>query len=149
MDKIPNTQIGQVALIVKDAEKVSKNIAALFGFEEAPYEIIGEYELANTMYKGKPTAAKAKATFYHMGTLDIEIIEPMGAPSTWNDFLEENGEGIHHIAWYVKGIDDVRTFLEGQGMEMIQQGNWDGGQYMYFDARKQMGFILELLQTDD
>ena len=149
MEKIPNTQIGQVALIVKDAEKVSKNIADIFGFVESPYEIIGEYELANTMYKGQPTPAKAKATFYHMGNLDMEIIEPIGGPSTWNDFLEENGEGIHHVAWYVKGIDEVRALLEGKGMEMIQQGNWDGGQYMYFDATEQVGFIIELLQLDD
>lgn len=149
MEKLPTTQIGQVALIVKDAEKVGKNIAAMFGLEESPYEIIGEYELANTMYKGHPTPAKAKATFYHMGNLDMEIIEPMGEPSTWNDFLQEKGEGIHHIAWYVKGIDEVRAYLEGKGMEMIQQGNWDGGQYMYFDATEQIGFIIELLQLDD
>lgn len=149
MNKMPNHKIGQVALVVKDTEKASRNLAALFGFEEASYEIIGTYEFSNTKYKGEPTPAKAKATFYTMGPLDIEILEPMGEPSTWNDFLQENGEGIHHIAWYVRGIDEVRTFLESQGMEMIQQGNWDGGQYMYFDARDQLGFIIELLQTDD
>jgi methylmalonyl-CoA/ethylmalonyl-CoA epimerase len=148
MDKIPNFKVGQVALIVKDAEKTSKNIAKLFGFQEAPYEMIGEYEFANTTYMGKPTPAKAKATFYNMGQLDLEIIEPRGEPSTWNDFLKEKGEGIHHIAWYVKGIDEVTAFLEGQGMKMIQEGNWDGGKYKYFDAREQIGFILELLQTD-
>ena len=44
MDKIPSFKIGQVGMIVKDAEKTSKNIAKLFGLKEAPYEIIGEYE---------------------------------------------------------------------------------------------------------
>lgn len=148
MDKLPDFKIGQVALIVKDAEKTGKNIAKLFGFKEAPYEIIGDYKLANTTYMGKRTPAKAKATFYNMGQLDLEIIEPIGEPSTWNDFLQEKGEGIHHIAWFVKGIDEVTAFLEAQGMKMIQEGNWDGGKYKYFDAREQLGFILELLQTD-
>lgn len=149
MDKIPNFKIGQVGMIVKDVEKTSKNIAKLFGLEEPPYEIIGEYELANTIYMGQPTPAKAKATFYHMGSLDLEIIQPMGGPSTWNDFLQENGDGVHHLAWYVKGIDEVTAFLEGLGMTMIQSGNWDGGQYRYLDARQHVGFLIELLQTDD
>ncbi len=149
MEKMPNFKVGQIALVVKDAEKTSKNIARLFGFEEAPYEIIGDYKLADTQYMGKPTPAKAKATFYKMGSLDLEILQPMGEPSTWNDFLRDNGEGIHHIAWYVKGIDEVTAFLESNGMKMIQSGNWDGGKYRYFDAVKQIGFVLELLQTDD
>ncbi len=148
MEKMPNVVVGQIALVVKDAEKASKNIAALFGFPEAPYEIIGTYEFANTRYHGQPTPAKAKATFYKMGPVDLEILEPMGEPSTWNDFLQENGEGIHHIAWYVKGIDEVTAFLERNGMKMVQEGNWDGGKYKYFDSAKQLGFMLELLQTD-
>ena len=149
MDKIPSFKMGQVGMIVKDAEKVSKNIAKLFGLPESSYEIIGDYEFANTTYKGKRTAAKSKAAFYNMGSLDLEIIEPMGEPSTWNDFLVENGEGVHHLAWYVKGIDEVAAYLESQGMPLIQKGNWDGGQYMYFDAKEQIGLIIELLQTDD
>jgi len=149
MEKMPNIKVGQIALVVKDAEKVSKNIAKLFGFKEAPYEIIGDYKLANTRYKGEPTPAKAKATFYKMGDVDLEIIEPMGEPSTWNDFLKEKGGGIHHFAWYVKEIDEVTAYLESQGMKMVQEGNWDGGKYKYFDSVKQLGFMLELLQTDN
>lgn len=149
MDKIPNFKIGQVALIVKDVEKTSQNISKLFGLQESPYEMIGEYELANTQYMGEPTPAKGKGTFYNMGSLDLEIIQPVGGPSTWNDFLQEKGEGIHHLAWYVKNIDEVTTFLESLGMKMVQEGNWDGGKYKYFDSTAQIGFMLELLQTDD
>jgi len=149
MEKISNAKIGQIALVVKDAEKTSKNIASLFGLEESPYEMIGEYELANTKYKGKPTPGKAKATFYEMGSINLEILQPVGGPSTWDDFLKEKGEGLHHVAWYVKEIDKVAEMLESKGMPLIQKGNWDGGQYMYFDSSKQLGFILELLQTDD
>ena len=149
MDKIPNFEIGQIALVVKDTEKTSQNIAKLFGLEESPFEMMGEYELANTHYKGKPTPAKARAAFYSMGSVSLEILEPIGGPSTWNDFLQEKGEGIHHIAWYVKEIEKVAEMMESRGMPMVQKGNWDGGQYMYFDSVKELGFMIELLQTDD
>jgi len=148
MNHIPTREIGQVGLIVKDVEKASKNIARLFGLEEAEYEIIGEYEYANTMYKGKPTSAKAKGAFYQMGAVTIELIEPMGEPSTWNDFLQEKGEGIHHLAWYVKGIEEVGKMLESRGMPLIQEGSWDGGRYKYYDGVSQIGFIIELLEED-
>ena len=42
----------------------------------------------------------------------------------------------------------AREFLASKGMETIQQGGWDGGQYAYVDCAKQLGLILELLHFD-
>jgi hypothetical protein len=35
--------------------------------------------------------------------LSIELIEPDGKPSTWQEFLDIRGEGIHHIAFLQEG----------------------------------------------
>jgi hypothetical protein len=42
----------------------------------------------------------------------------------------------------------TREFLASQGMETIQQGGWDGGQYAYVDCSNSLGLILELLHDD-
>ena len=76
----------------------------------------------------------------------LELIEPIGGPSTWQEFLDEKGEGVHHIAFMVQGTDDVVTFLEGKGIPVVQQGVYTGGMYTYVDSKPALGIILELLE---
>ena len=82
-----------------------------------------------------------------MGNLQIELIQPLGGKSTWQEFLDKNGEGIHHIAFSVKNINGVEKKFELQGMPTVQNGGWDGGAYSYIDASESLGCILELLEN--
>ena len=100
-----------------------------------------------TRYKGNPSDAKAKLVFFAMDNLQIELIQPLGGESTWQEFLDKNGEGIHHIAFAVKNIDGVEKQFELQGMPTVMNGGWDGGAYSYIDASENLGCILELLES--
>jgi len=100
-----------------------------------------------TRYRGNPSDAKAKLAFFAMDNLQIELIQPLGGKSTWQEFLDNNGEGIHHIAFSVKNIDGVEKQFELQGMATVQNGGWDGGAYSYIDASKNLGCMVELLEN--
>ena len=41
-----------------------------------------------TTYRGKPSDAKAKLTFFQLENITIELIEPVGENSTWKEFLD-------------------------------------------------------------
>jgi 4-hydroxyphenylpyruvate dioxygenase-like putative hemolysin len=82
-----------------------------------------------------------------MGQVSLELIEPLGGPSTWKDFLDEKGEGVHHIAFMVEGTDEVVARLETQGVSLVQQGYYTGGMYSYLDSAAKLGVILELLEN--
>jgi 4-hydroxyphenylpyruvate dioxygenase-like putative hemolysin len=82
-----------------------------------------------------------------MGQVTIELIEPVGGPSTWQEFLDKHGEGVHHLAFMVKGTDQVVAVLEGQGIPMVQQGDYTGGRYTYLDGESKLGVVLELLEN--
>jgi 4-hydroxyphenylpyruvate dioxygenase-like putative hemolysin len=84
----------------------------------------------------------------HFGALDIELIEPDNEPSTWREFLDEHGEGFHHLAFSVKGMAQHTTNLEALGMPLIMKGEFTGGRYAYFDSNPSLKFILELLEHD-
>jgi len=84
-----------------------------------------------------------------MGQVDIELIEPIGGPSTWQEILDEKGEGVHHIAFTIKGTDQVVAFLKGEGLDVVQQGHYPGGMYTYVDSTPALGVILELLENTD
>ena len=77
----------------------------------------------------------------------LELIEPIGGPSTWQEFLDERGEGVHHIAFFVEDTDQVVALLEGNGIAVVQQGDYTGGRYTYVDSAPALGVILELLEN--
>jgi methylmalonyl-CoA/ethylmalonyl-CoA epimerase len=144
---ITSKTITQVAVVVKDIEKARIAWAGVLGLKVPDVSIAESHFSKPTLYKGKPSDAKAKLAFFAMDNLQIELIQPLGGKSTWQDFLDKYGEGIHHIAFQVKNIDGIEKKFELQGMPTIQNGGWDGGAYSYIDASENLGCILELLEN--
>jgi methylmalonyl-CoA/ethylmalonyl-CoA epimerase len=148
MNELDSSAVVQIGLIVKDAEKTASAFAEVFGIPMPAIVMIADDAFAKTNYHGQPSTAKGKAAFFDLGPVQMELIEPIGAPSTWEEFLRTHGEGIHHIAFRTKRMADAQNFLAAKGMETVQQGGWDGGQYAYVDCSKQLGTVLELLHFD-
>jgi methylmalonyl-CoA/ethylmalonyl-CoA epimerase len=144
---IASKTITQVAVVVKDIDKARNAWAQVLGVKVPEVSIAGSHFSRPTMYKGSPSDAKAKLAFIAMDNLQIELIQPLGGKSTWQEFLDKYGEGIHHIAFAVKNIEGVEKKFELQGMPTVQLGGWDGGAYSYIDTSKDLGCILELLES--
>jgi methylmalonyl-CoA/ethylmalonyl-CoA epimerase len=145
---ISDKQMMQVGIVVKDVENSAKAWATLLGNEEIPEVIVATGSNLNpTKYKGKPTDAKARLAFFELDNITIELIEPLGGPSTWQEFLDTKGEGIHHIAFEINGMKNyIKNFGEN-GIPMVQHGGWDTGEYGYFDGSNSLGLIIELLEN--
>ena len=148
MDQLDSTTVVQIGLIVKDVEKAASAYAEVFGIPKPAIVPIADDSFANTNYHGQPSTAKGKGAFFDLGPVQMELIEPVGAPSTWEEFLRTRGEGLHHIAFKTLQMGEAREFMASKGMETVQYGGWDGGQYAYVDCSKQLGTILELLHFD-
>jgi methylmalonyl-CoA/ethylmalonyl-CoA epimerase len=144
---IGTTTVVQVAVVVRDIERAIEQYSHIFGMEKPPIIITDEYDKARTNYRGNPTPGRAKLAFFHMGQVDIELIEPFNGPSIWQEFLDEKGEGVQHIAFRVKGTDKVVEFFGQNGMGVAQQGQYTGGMYTYLDSAPHLGVIIELLEN--
>lgn len=144
---IKSKMITQVAIVVKDIEKAGQAWAALLGIETPEVSIAESHFSRPTLYEGKPTDARAKLAFISMENIQIELIQPLGGKSTWQDFMDVHGEGIHHIAFAVKDINGIEKRFATQGNPTIQLGGWDGGAYSYIDGTGNLGCILELLEN--
>ena len=141
--------ICQVGVIVRDIGRSVEAYSTILGLPKPPVVVTDEPDFAHTRYRGKPTKARAKLAFFSMGQVSLELIEPVGSPSTWQEFLDERGEGVHHIAFVVKDTDQVVQYLEGKGLEVVQQGDYTGGRYTYVDSASALGVALELLENFD
>ncbi|ETT72478.1 methylmalonyl-CoA epimerase [Paenibacillus sp. FSL R7-277] len=139
----------QIGILVHDIEKVSQAYADFFGLDKPQISITDTADIARTEYNGGGTGARAKLAFFDMGSLQLELIEPDHQPSTWRDYLNEHGEGVHHIAFVVEGMKDKIMLLEGKGFPLQQKGEYTGGRYAYMDTFKELKVVLELLENDN
>ena len=139
--------ICQIGLVVRDIDHTAKVYADLFGMDVPDIIITDPEEEAHTRFRGASTSARAKLAFFKMGAISLELIEPVGEPSTWKEFLHQHGEGVHHIAFQIEGMERVLTFLEGKGIPVVQRGDYTGGRYAYVDSAPSLAVILELLEN--
>lgn len=138
--------VTQIGLIVRDIDAYVERYSRVFGVEKPPIIITDEVDKARTTYHGESTTARAKLAFFHMGQVDIELIEPVGGPSTWQEHLDTKGEGVHHIAFVVKDTGQRVAYLNQHGIPTVQQGYYEGGMYTYLDSAPQLGVMVELLE---
>jgi 4-hydroxyphenylpyruvate dioxygenase-like putative hemolysin len=147
-DGLGTNIVVQVGVIVKDIAKTLDAYMDVFKLEKCPEIILTDGpDISNMKYHGQRSEAVAKLAFIHMGQVDIELIEPVGEPSTWKEFLDTHGEGVHHLAFFVKGTDQVVAYLEGKGIPMVQRGDYTGGMYTYMDSSAKLKVMLELLEN--
>ncbi|MCX7681325.1 MAG: VOC family protein [Anaerolineae bacterium] len=139
--------ICQVGLVVRDIERSAEAYSRILGLPRPQIVVTDPPEVAHTRFRGQPTDARAKLAFFDMGQVTLELIEPIGGPSTWREFLDEKGEGVHHIAFMVRDTDQVVQYLAAHGIEAVQQGDYTGGRYTYVDSVATLGVILELLEN--
>ncbi len=148
LSPLGTTIVTQIGLVVGNIEEAIQAWSALLGVPAPDVVITDTVEIAHTEYRQQPSPARAKLAFFHLGQVDLELIEPLGEPSTWRDQLEAHGSSLHHIAFQVKGMSDRLEALAAHNLPLLQRGDYTGGRYAYLDGSKQYGAILELLEND-
>ena len=92
---------------------------------------------------------KLKVAFLQVGESRIELLEPLSKESTVANFLEKRGEGIHHIALRVDGLEDMLKKLQNQGVTLIDQKprpGAEGGMIAFVHPKSLKGVLLELCE---
>lgn len=148
---LDTTKLTQVGFIVRDIETTKRKFAAFLGVEVPATITGGEYEVTGTTFLDQPAPdANCFMAFFDVGPgVQLELIQPNGAPSTWQSFLDEHGEGMHHIAFAVKNTQEKLEKAREMGFKVVQQGKYGnaGGEYAYIDAMKDLKCFIETLES--
>lgn len=142
-------KVVQICIVVKDAKEAGKHFAHLLGQEEPELCLLGWDEEVQTYLRGETvTSASAKIGVFHMGDLDLEVLQPGPGASVWREFLDAHGQGVHHIAYKIKDMEAATATMEGIGCKLLQKGLYGDktGEYAYFDTVDQFGVTIELLR---
>lgn len=146
---VDHSQVAHIGIVVADLEAAVTHWTAMLGLDEAPPIMLGTgHPEKPTLFHGQPTNGQVRLAFFNLENIQIELLSPHGeGENEWSVFLREHGNGVHHIAFFVKGLGEVYLDrLQERGIDIAQQGGWDGGEYLYTDTRKSLGVALELLE---
>ncbi len=135
----------QIAILVNDIDTSLENWCKLFGVKNYGHTVTAAPEVTNIKFKGESTPARAKLGFIKLGQVTLEIIEPDHNPSVWREYLDEHGEGFHHIAFNVDNMEDAVANFTNEDMALIQSGEYVGGEYAYMDTADKLKMVIELL----
>jgi methylmalonyl-CoA/ethylmalonyl-CoA epimerase len=107
-------KIDHIGIAVKNLDNALNTYKRIFGLEAVKIEILKEI--------------KVKVAFIRLGEVLIELLEPTepGAGRI-GQFLEEKGEGIHHIALRVEDLQHTLKMLKDINIPLRDKEPRDGG----------------------
>ena len=83
----------------------------------------------------------------HVGPVDVELVQPVDGPSIYKEWLDEHGEGVHHIAVMRATMEDAaetEEYFEKLGAPVIMEGRiGESIRFFYVDAQPTLKVILE------
>jgi LAO/AO transport system kinase len=117
-----------------------KSIAGARGFYEALGLVVSHEETVEH--------EKVKTAMLPLGESRIELLEATEEDSTIGKFLAKRGEGLHHIAVHVEGIDAMFARLTAQGVRLASDAvrvGAGGHRYFFVHPASTGGVLLELV----
>ncbi|MCD6240929.1 methylmalonyl-CoA epimerase [Candidatus Bathyarchaeota archaeon] len=83
------------------------------------------------------------------GETKIELLEPTSQDSPVGRFLEKRGEGIHHIALKVKGIEELLKRLKDEGLNLVNETpriGVEGTKIAFIHPKSTKNVLIELCE---
>ncbi len=137
----------QINIVVKDIEKAAKKWADLLGIpmpeiHKGHLEGSKEYKYE---YRGEAISSDLLVCNIDMGSFALELHQPVGGPSTFQEFIDAHGNGVHHIGFEVGGKrDDIISELEEEGYQVRTVGYYPGSSWTIVDTEDDFGVNLNI-----
>ena len=105
---LPNgfvSDVQQVALVVRNLDATLEEYTNRLGIGPWRVMLCEPPRLTDMRIRGEPIGYSMRLAVAQTGRTMWEIIEPVDGPSIYQEFLDEHGEGIHHLVVEHEGLD--------------------------------------------
>ena len=146
-DRIMLREVVHVCVVVRNVEKTAGVFAEKFGID--PWRIrVVHTPSSRASVRGEPVDYTLKFGHARVGPVTLELVETVEGKTIYQEFLEEHGEGIHHIGVPTPvPFDAELEKWRGQGIEPLQVNRMEDPEegWAYMDTHGLIGCILEIL----
>lgn len=141
----------QICIVVADIEKAAEKWADLLGIEKpevSPKRLEGG---EHYLYHGEPISCDLKVCNIEMDGWVLELHQPCGGPSSFQDYLDKHGNGVHHIGFRVgEERDAMVEELTEDGFDANRTiGINPGRTWTIVDTEDTLGVNINLKKIDD
>lgn len=138
----PITKIG---LVVRDAARTAKSYSEMF--ELGPWSFY-DLEPAVTSLAGRPHAGGCfgvRLAANQIGDKRIELLQPLYGTSPYRNFLQERGEGVHHLAFPpTNQYGGLIASAPEYGLTVEMEAAWPGSQRrLLVGPWQDLGILIE------
>ena len=85
----------------------------------------------------------------HIGNTMFHIVSSMTENAVIARFIKDRGEGVHHIAFRVRDMDEIVTRLRQKGVRLVPEEpisfGPSGPSYIFVHPRSLHGIMIELI----
>ncbi len=95
---------------------------------------------------------KVKTAFFRIGQTKIELLQSTDPEGPIGKFISKKGEGIHHIAFAVEGIETALSELESKDIRLIDntpRKGAEGLEIAFLHPASTHGVLTELCEDKD
>lgn len=138
----------QIAFVVHDLERAAREFDTRLAAGPWRGWVFGPQGQGRE-YHGRP-AEWTLRLLLNSRSPQYELIEPLDGPSIHADWLEERGEGFHHLAYVVESVEQTTAEMEAAGHPAIARihsfGAHGDGAAAYYDTADVLGFLVEAVE---
>lgn len=92
---------------------------------------------------------RVRTAFFQVGQTKIELLESTDPEGPVGKFIEKKGEGIHHIAFAVQGLEDALAEVKSEGIKLIDEQPRKGAEGLhiaFLHPKSTFGVLTELCE---
>lgn len=145
-------KLRHVGIPVRDLDKSMEDYKSLGASFRTEFLIDSSRFAEYLVYGRTPDpVVKTRAVMGRMGSLAIELLQPVQGETVHRELLESTGEGIGHIAYTVDDLEEETAKLVDKGFPVILSIRPHGQtrrSAVYIDTRTRFSnLIIELIQA--
>jgi methylmalonyl-CoA/ethylmalonyl-CoA epimerase len=130
----PIRRLDHVALAVHDTEVVLRHVCGHLGLT-----VVHQEELASP---------RLRLTYVDVGNTFLQLVEPLDSDSEISRWLEDHGEGLHHLCFGVDEVAKAVVELSIPANGSIPPGQGRGRPSAFVSDGSPHGIVLECTEFD-
>jgi catechol 2,3-dioxygenase-like lactoylglutathione lyase family enzyme len=138
-------ELSQVSFIVKDVDAMVRLYNDVYGIGPWKTWIFSPETVDDMQIFGKNQGYKMRLALTLINGVEFELIQPLDDVSIYSKFLQEQGEGFHHLGYIVEEYDKKMEYMKSIGVRVSMSGAWLGKHsWVYLTTDKDLKHIVEL-----
>lgn len=150
---IGNNNIVQMGFVVEDLQEGMDNYGKILNVDEWHIYTFGsETGVEGFTYKGEEVDDfEFRIALGEVGNLQFELIEPIRNVPIYEEVLEEEGEGFHHLKQYVEteNVDEAVEEFAEKDINTLAGGSYKEDIFVYFQTKEPLGILWEIGNAGD